>query len=382
MQQIYLDYNATTPVAAEVAEAMLPYISEHFGNASSTHSLGVACSEAIQLARERVATLIGATPEEIIFTGNGTESNNIAIKGLMMSEKAISEGRFDRHLIVSNFEHPAVDEPARYLQRMGFGVSFAEVNQDGILDPQTVAELLQPGTALVSIMHANNEIGTIQPIQEIAKLCHEKGIPLHTDASQSVGKVPTQVDSLDVDLLTIAGHKLYAPKGIGALYVRGGIELNPPIHGAGHEFGIRPGTENTAYIVGLGVAAKLAFESLSENLKRMEALRDNLQKRLSESIAGLTINGEKADRLPNTLSVNFPNVVGHELLSQVPELFASTGSACHSGSTLISATLKAIGVDPKVAQGTVRLSLGRDTTLEDIDRASSLLVDAWEKFSE
>ena len=375
MRQIYLDYNATTPIAPSVQEAMLPFLTEHYGNPSSSHSLGRACHEAIEDSRDRVAALLGADRDEIVFTGGGTESNNIALKGVMMARAP----RFDGHLVISALEHPAIAEPARYLEKLGCRVSVVGCNRDGVVEPDAVAAVLKPNTKLVSIMHANNEIGTVQPLKAISEVCRSRNILFHTDAAQSIGKIRTYVEELGVDMLTIAGHKLYAPKGVGALYVRQGVALEPYTHGAAHEGGLRPGTENTAFIVALGHACFLAGKAVEDASDRMADLRDRLAKRLREVIGPeLTINGLQASRLPNTLSVNFPDVSGGELLARTPELAASTGSACHAGMSKLSATLAAIRVTPDQARGTVRLSVGWYTSEEDIDRAAELLIGAWE----
>lgn len=375
MRTIYLDYNATTPIAPAVQEAMLPFLAEHYGNPSSSHALGCACHEAVEDARSRVAALIGADSDEIVFTGGGTEANNLAIKGVAFRQFPVEKG----HLVISAFEHPAVVEPARFLERLGYTVSIVPVSEQGVVDPRQVAAAMRPDTLLVSIMHANNEIGAVQSVREIAALCRKRGVLVHTDAAQSTGKIRVSVAELGVDLLTIAGHKLYAPKGVGALYVRRGTTLEPVLHGAGHERGLRAGTENVAYIVGLGHAASLAEKSLAESSERLAMLRDRLQSRLHEGIGkALSVNGRKADRLPNTLSVNFPEVTGSALLRRVPELCASTGAACHAGSTQMSPTLAAIGLSPEVAQGAVRLSVGWYTDEDEVDRAASLLIAAWE----
>lgn len=375
MRQIYLDYNATTPIAPSVQQAMLPFLVEHYGNPSSSHALGRACQEAVEDARGHLAMLLGADREEILFTSGGTESNNLALKGVMMRQSPASGG----HLVISAFEHPAVSEPARYLERLGFELTIVDCDRHGIVRPDRVAAALRADTVLVSVMHANNEIGTIQPIREIADACHAHEILVHTDAAQSVGKIRTVVDELGVDLLSVAGHKLYAPKGVGALYVRRGVALEPLLHGAGHERGLRAGTENVPYIVGLGRAAMLAFHRLDESANHLTLLRDRLYYQLKNAIGpALTVNGERAERLPNTLSINFPGVVGQELLARIPELCASTGAACHSGATSMSATLACIGLTATQARGTIRLSLGWPTSQEEIDRAASLLIDAWE----
>ncbi len=375
MRTIYLDYNATTPIAPAVQEAMLPFLAEHYGNPSSSHTLGRACHEAVEDARTRVAALFGADSDEIIFTAGGTEANNLAIKGVAFRRYPAERG----HLVISALEHPAVVEPARFLQRLGFTVTIVPASERGVVNPREVAASIRPDTVLVSVMHANNEIGTVQPVREIAAACHERGVLVHTDAAQSVGKIRVSVRELGVDLLSIAGHKLYAPKGVGVLYVRRGITLEPLLHGAGHEHGLRAGTENVPYIVGLGHAASLADNCLSESSRRLAMLRDRLLVRLRKEIgAGLTLNGGSAETLPNTLSVNFPGVSGGDLLRRVPELCASTGAACHSGATQMSATLSAIGLSPEVARGTVRLSAGWYTSEEEIDRAANLLIAAWE----
>lgn len=375
MRMIYLDYNATTPIARPVEEAMRPFLAEHFGNPSSLHALGRAANEAVQDARVRVAQLLGADRDEIVFTSGGTESNNLAIIGALLRHAPAASG----HLVISALEHPSVAEPARFLESLGYDLTIVGCNRQGVVDPAAVEAALRPTTMLVSIMHANNEIGTVQPIREIARICRARRVLLHTDAAQTVGKIPTRVQELGVDLLTVAGHKMYAPKGIGALYVRRGTRLEPVLHGAGHEGGLRPGTENVPYIVALGQAASMAAENLDQVAERMAALRDRLERLLHEGLGPtMSINGRQAPRLPNTLSVNFPGVSGHELLRRIPELCSSTGSACHSSETQLSPALAAIGLSHPVARGTVRLSLGWYTTEEDIDRAANLLLSAWE----
>jgi cysteine desulfurase len=297
----------------------------------------------------------------------------LAIKGVCQRENG-----FAGHIIISAIEHPATMEPAKYLERMGCDLTIVGTDKYGVVDPEDVARKLRDDTVLISIMHANNEIGTIQPIREIADLVADHPALIHTDAAQSIGKVRANVNELRVDLMSIAGHKLYAPKGIGALYVRSGTRISPVLHGAGHEQGLRPGTENTPYIVGLGAAAHLAQRSLEENGQRLRKLRDDLYAKLSAAINGISFNGPTEERLPNTLSVNFPGVVGAELLASTPGLFASTGSACHSGTANMSATLKAIGLSEETARGTVRLSLGWNTSRDEIDLAAELLIGSWE----
>ncbi len=375
MRHIYLDYNATTPIAPSVQEAMLPFLTRHYGNPSSSHALGRACQEAISDARDKVAVLLDCDPDEVVFTSGGTESNNAALKGILQRRRPEEGG----HLVISAFEHPAIAQPAAFLQRLGYQVTVVPCNRDGVVEPESIESALRPGTELVSIMHANNEIGTIQPLRQISEICRQHGTLLHTDAAQSVGKIPTSVAELGVDLLTVAGHKLYAPKGVGALYVRRGVVPEPFMHGAGHEGGLRAGTENVPYIVALGQAAHLVHKALADSGPRLALLRDELCRQLRAGIPGdLTVNGESAERLPNTLSINFPGVVGSELLARIPELCASTGAACHSGVTRMSDTLAAIGLSPERARGTVRLSVGWSTSEEDIERAASLLIGAWE----
>lgn len=374
MRSIYLDYNATTPIAPAVQEAMLPFLAEHYGNPSSTHALGRAAHEAVEDARSRVAHWLGANRDEIVFTSGGTESNNLALKGV-----AFAAREFGGHLVISAVEHPAVVQPAKFLERLGWRLTVIGVNRRGLVDPAEVEAALRPDTRLVSVMHANNEIGVVQPIAKISEICRRRGVLLHSDAAQTAGKLSTRVDDLGVDLLTVAGHKVYAPKGVGALYVRRGVSLEPVLHGAGHEGGLRAGTENVPYLVGVGRAASLAEQSLLEAGDRLTALRDRLLDKLREAIGpSLSVNGEDAPRLPNTLSANFPDVVAGEMLRQIPELCASTGAACHSGSTHMSATLAAIGLEPEIARGTVRLSLGWYTDADQIDRAAQLLIAAWE----
>ena len=375
MRQIYLDYNATTPISPRVRESMEPFLGEYFGNPSSGHSIGRVCREAIEDARGHIAALIGADRDEVIFTSGGTESNNLALKGILLQNGPSADG----HLIISAIEHPAVAQPAEYLSGLGYAITVVGCDRNGIVDPDDIRKAIRADTRLVSIMHANNEIGSVQPIREISTICHEHGVPIHTDAAQSLGKIRTKVDELGVDLLSIAGHKLYAPKGIGVLFVRQTVDLQPMLHGAGHEKGLRPGTENVPFIVGLGTAALLAAHDLERNSARMILLRDRLCQQLCDAIGpSLTLNGTQGPRLPNTLSVNFPGVTGSELLARIPELCASTGAACHSHGSSMSDTLRAIGLHPKMAQGTVRLSVGWFTSEDDVDRAANLLIGAWE----
>ena len=370
---IYLDYNATTPVAPEALEAMLPYLRDAYGNPSSSHALGHRAHEAVQQARGQVATLIGASADEIVFTSGGTEATNLALRGVVLAQP------HRRHVVTSDFEHPATAETCLLLERQGVRLTRVPVARDGRVRPEDVDRVLDGAPAIVTVMHANNEIGTLQPIADISRLAKAKGALVHTDAAQTVGKVPVDVDALGVDLLTIAGHKLYAPKGVGALYVRRGTSLDRLLAGAGHERGMRPGTENVAGIAALGRACKLAHRHLATEQTRLRGLRGHLLAALSAGVDGLVVHGHPTERLPNTLFVSFPGVHGARLLEAAPEIAASTGSACHSGSDAPCASLLAIGVDAAQAVGPVRLSLGRGTTAQELDQAAGLLVRGWKR---
>ena len=368
---IYLDHNATTPVLPEVLEAMLPYLGERFGNPSSSHAFGRAAREGVERARGQLAALLSCAPGEIVFTSGGTEANNLAIRGA-------AEARPERrHVVTSAIEHPAVAVPCAWLERHGWRVSRVGVDAFGRVRAAAVAEALVPDTALVTVMHANNETGVLQPIAAIAEAARERGALVHTDAAQSVGKVAVDVRRLGVDLLTVAGHKLYAPKGVGALYVREGTPLVPFVLGAGHERGLRPGTENVASIVGLGAAAERARLDLAAERQRVGRLRVELWERLRAAVPGLALNGHPEERLPNTLSVRFPGVSGSAVLAAAPDVAASTGSACHDGHESAPAVVVAMGVPAAEALGTVRLSLGRATTAADVEQAARALADAW-----
>lgn len=368
---IYLDYNATTPVAPEVLDAMLPFLRDEYGNPSSGHAYGRRAHEAVERARDQVAALTGAFAEEIVFTASGTEATNLALRGAVLA-------RPDRtRLVTSSFEHPATAETCAWLERHGLRVSRAPVERDGRVAVQKLAALVDDETLIVTVMHASNELGTVQPIAEISAQAREKGALAHTDAAQTLGKIPVDVNALGVDLLTIAGHKLYAPKGIGALYVRRGAKLEPVITGAGHERGLRPGTENVAGIVGLGKACELAERVMVTERMRLKALCNQLLEGLRAQVPGIVLHGHASDRLPNTLFVSFPGVAGGDLLEAVPQIAASTGSACHSGSGSPCASLLAIGVPAEEAIGPVRLSLGRGTTVQEVEKAAELLSAAW-----
>ena len=392
---IYLDHNATTPVLPEVVEAMLPWLGGRFGNPSSGHGFGAEAKRAVERSREQVAELLAARADEIVFTSGGTEANNLAIRGY-------AEGRADRGgtIVIGAVEHPSVAECAAWLVRRGplvgkpatpalcsggqmcvalggaWETILLPVDGDGRVDPDAARTAVGPKTVMVSVMHAQNEVGTLQPIREIAATAHERGVVVHTDAAQSVGKIPTRVDDLGVDLLTIAGHKLYAPKGVGALYVRRGVTLAPVLVGAGHERGLRPGTENVTGIVGLGAACEIARKTMDVEAARQRVLCDALWDLLRSGVPGLRRTGHPTERLPNTLHVIFPGVRGAAVLAAAPEVAATTGSACHEGSETPSAVLQTMGVANDAALGAVRLSLGRGTTRADVERAAGALVRA------
>jgi cysteine desulfurase len=368
---IYLDYNATTPTDPAVAEAMRPFLTGFFGNPSSGHSFGVEARLAVDKARGQVAELLGCAKDEIVFTSGGSEANNHAIKGTALALK----GR-GRHIITSSVEHPAVTEPCMYLMGEGFDVTFLPVDSTGLVDPADVEGAIRDDTILVTVMHANNEVGTIEPIAEISRLAHARGVRVHSDGAQSCGKIPARVDELGVDLFSVAGHKLYAPKGIGALYIREGTELDKLVHGAGHESNRRAGTENVLEIVGLGKAAEIARGNLEEHASRMRALRDRLHDALLARIPDVHLNGHPDLRLPNTLSVSFPGLAANEILARVEGVAASAGAACHADDVKLSHVLVAMGVDERTAMGTIRFSVGRGTTDHNVDTAAERIVSA------
>ncbi|PKP78219.1 MAG: cysteine desulfurase NifS [Alphaproteobacteria bacterium HGW-Alphaproteobacteria-3] len=368
MQRIYLDHNASTPIAPEVAAVMRDAMDGPYGNPSSLHWAGAPARAMIEKARGQIADLLGCAPEEIVFTSGGSEANNFALKGAFF---ATDKPR--RHFITTSVEHPAITAPLRFLERLGASVTFLPVDGTGRIDPDDLRRAITPDTVLISIMHANNEVGTLQPIEECSAIAHGHGIPFHTDAAQSVGKVPTHVDDLGVDLLTIAGHKLYAPKGIGALYIRQGIHPEPLIHGAGHEAGRRAGTESTILASALGEACALARDLTS--MQKTRTLRDAFWAMLKDRFGNVVIlNGHPDERLPNTLNVSFIGRNGADILAVIPEVAASTGSACHSGRIELSPVLEAMGVASNVGMGAIRFSLGRATTREEIDAVMNALV--------
>lgn len=376
--KIYLDYNATTPIDKEVAQAMQPYLIDYFGNPSSSHSYGVETKKAVENARKQVANLINCKPHEIIFTSGGSESNNYAIKGI-----AYAYENRGNHIITSTIEHPAVIEVCKYLERKGFRVTYIPVDSEGIVDVNKLEKAIDKQTILITIMHANNEIGTIQPISEIAKIARKNNIYFHTDAAQSAGKYPVDVKEMGVDLLSIAGHKLYAPKGIGALFIKEGIQLEKLIHGADHEQNKRAGTENVLEIVGLGKACDIAHRYLYRNITHMQSVRNLLYHNLKTELPQIKLNGHPELRLANTLNISFPNVEANILLNELElkGIAASAGAACHTDSVDVSPVLTAIKLNTDYAMGTIRFSVGKSTTEDEIQRASKLIIETVKKLS-
>ena len=369
-QRIYLDFNASTPIAPEVAQAMKPFLKRHYGNPSSLHWAGAPAKEAIEHARKQTASLLQCKPEEIVFTSGGSESNNHAIKGVFFALK--EKGN---HIITTQIEHPAVLNPCHFLEKLGAEVTYVAVDRYGRVDPGEIEKALTPKTILITVMHANNEVGTIQPIEEISKIAKKHGIVFHTDAAQSVGKIKTRVDELGVDLLSIAGHKIYAPKGVGALCIRQGTPIEPFVHGAGHESGRRAGTENVLLVVGLGKACEIAKKYIDN--RKIRSLRDRFWEKLQKTFGDeIVLNGHRVYRLPNTLNISFVGKAGGEILSHLGNVAASTGAACHSGSVELSPVLKAMGISPEVGMGAIRFSLGRTTTVQELERVVQLLKKA------
>lgn len=368
--RIYLDFNASTPLAPQVVAAMLPYLTEEFGNPSSAHWAGTAARDAVEAARLSVAMLIGCDPTEVVFTSGGTESNNCSLKGVFLSARKRIE---HPHFITTQIEHPAILEPCRFLERLGARVTYLPVDREGRVDPDDVRRAIRPETILVSVMHANNEVGTLEPIAEVAQIARERGVLSHTDAAQTVGKIPVDVETLGVDLLSVAGHKLYAPKGVGVLFVREGVGMEPLLHGGPHEAGRRPGTESALLIMGLGSACQLAQQWVQDD--RMGELTEQFWRLLQERFGDrVVLNGHPTERLPNTLNVSFPGHHGHEVLSRMGGVAASTGSACHAGQAEMSPVLRAMGVDERTGLGAIRFSLGRTTTLGEVERVVGLLT--------
>ena len=360
-RHIYLDFNASTPIATEVVEAMRPFLTDHYGNPSSLHWAGVPAKDAVERARGQVSGLLGCDSTEVVFTSGGSESNNHAIKGIFFAVRNKGD-----HIITTAVEHPATTNPCRFLETLGARVTVLPVDRCGMVDPEDVRRAIAPRTILITVMHANNEVGTIEPIPGIAAIARETGIPFHTDAAQSVGKISTDVEELGVDLLSVAGHKVYAPKGIGALYIREGTKIEPFVHGAGHEAGRRAGTENVLLAVALGAACEAARKW--GGLPQLRVLRDRFWEGLKKTFGErVTLNGHPTERLPNTLNVNFVGRVGAEVLASLSGVAASTGSACHAGSVTLSPVLAAMGVPPKEGMGAVRFSLGRTTTWNELE---------------
>ncbi len=376
MKPVYLDYNATTPIDKEVAEAMQPYLTEHFGNPSSSHWFGIQTKKAVEKARAQSAELLGCDIDEVIFTSGGSESNNYAIKGAAMAYR----NRGD-HVITTAVEHPAVLEVCRYLEMNGFRISVAPVDRHGMVSVQEIEKLITPQTILITVMHANNEVGTIQPVREIAETAKKNGILMHTDAAQSVGKIPVNVNELGVDLLSAAGHKFYAPKGIGALFIRRGTELEKLVHGADHEQNRRAGTENVLEIVGIGKAAEIAKRDLNKNSEHMKRMRDRLHEGLKENCRNIALNGHPEKRLPNTLSIGFRGIEANTLLSELEDVAASAGAACHADQVDVSSVLEAMKTPVEYAMGTVRFSTGKLTTADEVDRAVNRISEAVKRLS-
>jgi len=372
VQPIYLDYNGTTPHDPEVIAAMRPFLETEFGNPSSSHWYGIKPKQAVEAARRQVAGLINCQATEIFFTSGGTESNNHAIKGMARTLK-----HKGRHIVTSNFEHPAVLEVCRFLEGEGFETTYIPVDSQGMVDPDDVEKAIRSDTILVSIMHANNEVGTVQPIAEIAALAHRRGVVVHTDAAQSLGKIPADVQAMDVDMLSVAGHKLYAPKGIGALYVRRELQPEKFCHGAGQERGWRAGTENVLEIVGLGKACEIAARDLMANMDHMAAKRDQLHHCIAGALTDVRLNGHAERRLPNTLSISFKEMEANRILEEIGlEVAASAGAACHADTVSLSHVLEAMQVPLSWAKGTLRFSVGRTTSSEEIDRAAEVVIAA------
>ena len=370
MNSVYLDYNATTPIDPVVAEAMLPFITQHFGNPSSGHAYGVKTHLAVEEARSQIASLIGCNSSEIVFTSGGTEANNYAIQGITGAYKHKGS-----HIITSSIEHPAITEVCKHMQSKGCTTTYIPVDQYGCVNPNDIEEAITDNTVLITIMHANNEVGTIQPIKEISQIAQKHGILLHSDCAQSLGKIPVDVDELGVDLLSIAGHKLYAPKGIGALYVRHGVKLEKMMHGANHESGLRAGTENVILIVALGEACRLIGDHLPEYIDNMKKMRDLLENGLTQNNIDSRVNGHPISRLPNTLSIGFNAVEADQLLLNLESIASSAGAACHTDNVEISEVLKAMKVPIEYATGTIRLSVGRYTTEQEILHAVKEITD-------
>jgi cysteine desulfurase len=377
MKRIYMDHSATTPVAPEVLAAMLPYFGEKFGNASSLHRSGREAKEALEDSREKVAALLGARAEEIIFTSGGTESDNLALKGIARKNR-----KHGKHIITTQIEHPAILETCRALEKEGFEVTYLPVTAEGLVELSTLEASIRPDTILISVMHANNEVGTIQPLEEIGRLAAERDIYLHSDAVQSVGKIPVNVDDLGVDLLSLSAHKLYGPKGVGALYIRKGTKLESIIQGGGHERRLRSGTENISGIVGLARAAELAERDMPREAERLAGLRDRLAELVLGKVKDAWINGTTKKRLPGNLNFGFKYVEGESLLLFLDSkgICVSTGSACSSHKLEPSHVLMSLGLKPEECHGSLRITLGMSNTLDEVEYVAESIVEAVERF--
>ena len=377
MGSIYLDYNATTPIDPLVADTMRPFLQDIFGNPSSIHAEGVRAKEAIETARKQVAAMLNCHPDEIIFTSGGTESNNFAIKGIAFANR--NKGN---HVITSCIEHPSVMEVCRYLEKQGFNITYLPVDEYGQVDPADVEKNVTSSTILITIMHANNETGTIQPVEKIGQIAGKHKIPFHSDAAQSAGKIPVDVGKMKVDLLSLAGHKIYAPKGVGILFIRRGVHLEKLIHGADHEQNMRAGTENVMSVVGFGKACEIVADWLHRSVDNMQELRDLLFQQIKKEIPEIKLNGHPEHRLPNTLNISFPGIEATLLLGKIVPVAASAGAACHAGSEVISPVLKAMNIPDYLAMGSVRFSLGRMTKRSEIETAIPIIVNAYRSLSD
>jgi cysteine desulfurase len=372
MRRVYLDHSATTPMRSEVLEAMLPYLSEKFGNASSIHGFGREAKRALEESREKVARILGASPTEIYFTSGGTESDNLAVKGV-----AFANRKKGKHLITSQIEHHAILASCKFLQKEGFEVTYLPVSPEGLIDPQDLRKAIRDDTVLVSIMHVNNEVGTIQPIEELSRITRERQVYFHTDAVQSAGKVSLNVQGSNVDLISFSGHKIYGPKGVGALYIRKGTRITPWAHGGHHEHSKRAGTENVPGIVGFAEALELMHDEMENHNRHTKELADRLYKRMLESIQDVVLHGDPGKRVPNILSLSFKGIEGESVILSLDlkGVAIASGSACTSGTLEPSHVLSAMNVPPEIAQGALRFSFGKDNTIEDIDYVAELLPD-------
>jgi len=377
MKRIYMDHSATTPLDPQVLQAMLPFFSEKFGNASSLHSFGLEAKQALEDSRERVAKLLGADPEEIVFTSGGTESDNLALKGTARRNRELG-----RHIITTQMEHPAILETCRKLEKEGYEVTYLPVTSEGLVEPAALEAAIRPDTILISVMHANNEVGTIQPIEEIGRIAAEKDIYLHSDAVQSVGKIATDVNALGVDLLSLSAHKLYGPKGVGALYIRRGTKIESIVQGGGHERGLRSGTENIPGIVGLGRAAELCRERMDADGQILTKLSVRLAGKVLEKVKDAWVNGSMKRRLPGSLNFGFKYVEGESLLLFLDSkgIAVSTGSACSSHKLEPSHVLLSLGLKPEECHGSLRITMGRSNTEEEVDYVAECIVEAVDRF--